>query len=178
MVDTKRQQSNPLLEHALAYAARGWLVIPLHEITDAHGCSCSDADCKSQGKHPRGGNGSHHGTTDSEKIRSWWERWPSANVGICTGPESGIFVVGPDGPAGVKALGDLQAEFGELPETPRVRTGGGGQHWYFKWPAGGGISNRRNHNGLPIDVRGEGGYVVAPPSRNLQGWYCWEVFPW
>lgn len=84
---------------------------------------------------------------------------------------------GPDGQAGIDALAELEREHGELPRTPRAKSGSGGRHYYFRWPAEGGIVNRKNHCDLPIDVRGAGGYAVAPPSRNKNGAYGWEIHP-
>jgi hypothetical protein len=116
-------------------------------------------------------------TTHPARIAQWWAAYPSANVGIATGEASGVFVVGPDGQGGIDALADLERRYGALPETPTARTGGGGHHRYFRWPASGGITNRQKHQGLPIDVRGEGGYAVAPPSQNGTGPYTWELPP-
>src|SRR5262245_44815036 len=88
------QQAARLLAAALAYASRGWRVIPLHHVVNGK-CSCSKADCGSPGKHPRTQHGVKDGTTDASTIRGWWQTWPSANVAICTGPESGLWVLGP-----------------------------------------------------------------------------------
>jgi hypothetical protein len=165
-----------LLTAALDLAGRGWHVFPLHHVEEQR-CSCGDLQCKSQGKHPRTPNGLKDGTSDGETVRSWWARWPSANVGVCTGPESGVWMLGPDGEEGIKALAELVRKYAGLPRTPRARSGSGGRHYYFRWPADGNIVNRRNHRGLPIDVRGEGGYFVAPPSHNRNGPYVWELHP-
>ena len=68
----------------------------------------------------------------------------------------------------------MAAQKGPLPPTARAKSGSGGEHYYFKWPADGPpVSNRRDHRGTKIDVRGQGGYVVAPPSRNGNGPYEW-----
>jgi hypothetical protein len=165
-----------LLAEALDLAGRGWRIIPLHDVAGGL-CSCGAADCTSPGKHPRTDHGLKDGTTDAATIRRWWSRWPTANIGVCTGPKSGVVMVGPDGQAGIDALAKLESEHGELPRTPRTRSGSGGRHYYFRWPVEGSIGNRRNRRGLPIDVRGQGGYFVAPPSRNQSGPYVWEVHP-
>ncbi len=98
-------------------------------------------------------------------------------MGIVTGPASGFWMLGPDGPEGLADLKVLEQEHGPLPPTARVRSGSGGEHLYFSWPTDGlPIPNRRNHRGLKIDVRGCGdgpGYVVAPPSLNANGAYSW-----
>lgn len=170
-----------LLDGALELAELGWRVIPLHDLSSG-ACSCGKVGC-SPGKHPRWhkddlSNGLSDGTTDPELIGRWWSRWPTANLGVCTGPDSGLFMLGPDGEAGIEALAELVRKYAGLPRTPTARSGSGGRHYYFRWSAdGGGIINRRNHRGLPIDVRGEGGYFVAPPSRNKSGIYVWEIHP-
>jgi hypothetical protein len=167
---------NRLLAEALDLAGRGWHVIPLHDVA-AGLCSCGKADCGSPGKHPRTANGLKDGTVDAETIRRWWMRWPTANIGVCTGPESGVWMLGPDGQAGIDALAALERVHGELPQTPRAKSGSSGSHLYFRWPADGKIGNRKNHRGLPIDVRGANGYFVAAPSRNKNGLYEWEIHP-
>lgn len=165
-----------LLNSALQVAELGWRVIPLHDVSRGT-CSCGNPDCKSQGKHPRCLHGLKDGAIDAEEIRRWWTHWPMANVGVCTGEASGVWMLGPDGPAGIEALAELQRRYGALPPTPAARSGSGGRHYYFRWPPEGNIINRRNHRGLPIDVRGTGGYFVAAPSRNKNGLYEWEFRP-
>jgi hypothetical protein len=180
IVEPKRTTDKPrgILADVLDLAAFGWRVIPLHNVTDAGECSCATAKgtCDNKpGKHPRTPHGLKDGTTDPDQIRRWWDRWPLANPAVCTGATSGVFIVGPDGAAGMAALADLERRHGHLPRTATAKTGGGGKHYYFRWPAEGTVPNRRNHRGLPIDVRGAGGYVVAPPGRNKDGPYTWEV---
>jgi hypothetical protein len=168
---------NHLLRSALGYARRGWQVMPLHEITGGR-CTCGKDNCRSPGKHPRTRHGLNDASADEAVIRDWWARWPTANVGIRTGPESGFFMLGPDGQAGIDALTDLEQQHGPLPPTPRLRSGGGGRHYYLAWPSDGAIKTGANHNGLPIDVRGAGGLVVAPPSAHVSGGcYTWELSP-
>jgi putative DNA primase/helicase len=163
------------LEAALAYAALGWLVFPCQCIR-VGACSCG-ATCKSPGKHPMTRNGLKDATTDLGQIRAWWEKEPDANIGIRTGPESNLWVLDLDGEAGIEALAKWEAENGSLPATPTVRTGGGGRHLYFAYPEGGEIKNRTRVAGLKIDVRGDGGYVIAPPSNHTDGDYRWENEP-
>jgi hypothetical protein len=165
-----------LLRMALQYAALGLPVIPLHEVLPTGQCSCGRQSCTSKGKHPRTPHGCKDGSTDADTIAGWWERWPTANVGICTGRQAGIFVVGPDGQAGIDALAELERQHGSLPRTPLARTGSGGCHLVFRFPAEL-IGNARNHRDLPIDIRGEGGYIVAAPSRNANGLYEWVNDP-
>jgi hypothetical protein len=169
------------LVRALAYAVfQGWPVVPLHHAKGT-ACSCPDGEkCTRQGKHPLTRlvpHGSKNGTTDRAKIHAWWRESPHANIGICTGEAAGIFVVDLDGPEGLAAFADLERQHGALPRTPTARTGGGGLHYYFRWPAGGVPGRNLRGRGLPIEVKAEGHYVVASPSRNAKGSYTWEVKP-
>ena len=157
-----------LVSAALEYAERGWLVIPLH-FPMPEGCSCGRADCGSPGKHPRTINGLKDASRDPATIRKWWGRWPAANIGILTGPESGILVLDVDGKLGEQSLIELERRYGPLPDTYTVRTGGGGQHLYFLWPQGADVRNSQSRIAPGLDIRGQGGYVVAPPSLHASG---------
>lgn len=166
--------TNPLMAAALEYAGRGWPVLPLHAPATGGRCSCGKDGCVQAGKHPRTAHGLKDATTDPDAIRGWWRKWPNANVGVATGPAAGVWMLGPDGPEGLADLSRLESEHGPLPPTCRSRSGSGGGHLIFAWPADGpAVSNRRNHRGLKIDVRGAGGYFVAPPSANANGSYQW-----
>lgn len=153
---------------ALEYAARGWFVIPLHSPA-ARGCSCGRADCQSPAKHPRTAHGLKDASRDSATIREWWERWPDANISILTGPESGIFVLDVDGKQGEESLIELERRGCHLPDTYTVRTGGGGQHLYFLWPQEVDLRNSQSKIAPGLDIRGQAGYVVAPPSLHASG---------
>ena len=153
---------------ALEYAARGWLVVPLHSPTE-RGCSCGRTDCTSPAKHPRTAHGLKDASREPAIIREWWRRWPGANIGIVTGPESGILVLDVDGKTGEESLIDLERRGFHLPDTLTVRTGGGGQHLYFLWPQGADVRNSQSKIALGLDIRGQGGYAVAPPSLHASG---------
>src|SRR5260221_6684672 len=86
-----------VLVAALEYAQRGWPVLPLHGIRDG-ACTCGNPKCDKPGKHPRIKSGKEHSeaTTDPDRIRTWWERWPDANVGIRTGVASGLIALDED----------------------------------------------------------------------------------
>jgi hypothetical protein len=160
-----------MLKHALDYAARGWPVVPLH--TPIDGCSCGTT-CGSPGKHPRTAHGLKDASADPATIRQWWTRWPAANVGLLTGA-CGIVVDVDARHGGDKSLVELEAEYGPLPNTAKSQTGNG-WHLLFAHP-GGRIGNRSNVR-PGIDVRGNGGYVVAPPSLHASGnRYRWIVPP-
>lgn len=150
-----------------------WHVAPLHSVS-GECCSCGKADCASPGKHPRTSHGLKDATVDPDTIEQWWTRWPDANIGIVTGEVSGIVVVDIDPRHnGDKSLANLLNQHGELPKTVAASTGGGGIHFVFKWP-GNKVVNRSNV--LPgIDTRGDGGYIVAPPSNHASGsLYAWR----
>lgn len=154
---------------ALAYAAAGLAVLPLHT-PDAEGaCSCRRACGRDTGKHPRTAHGLSDATTDPDRIASWWELWPDANIGVRTGADSGLVVLDIDaGSGGEASIAALEAEHDALPDTWAVETGGGGLHLWYRHP-GGRIPNSAGALGPGLDIRGDGGYVVAPPSRHRSG---------
>ena len=142
---------------ALVYAQEfGFCVVALHSPTGGV-CSCGKTDCTSPGKHPRTTNGLHDSTTFAEQVAAWWDETPEANVGIVTGAVSGIVVLDVDGSEGEASL----ARLGEIQATAEVRTARG-RHLYFAHP-GYGVRNSAGKLGPKLDVRGDGGYVVAPP---------------
>jgi hypothetical protein len=100
----------------------------------------------------------------------WWHRWPDANVGVRTGAESGLVVLDIDPRhGGDETLEHLAAEHGPFPPGRTVATGGGGTHLYFRHP-GHRVSNDAGRRlGDGVDIRGDGGYVLAPPSRHASG---------
>lgn len=166
-------KDNELKRAARWYASNGWPVIPLHPIRNGV-CTCGRADCSSPAKHPRTANGLKDATTDANTIDRWWRRWPDANVGVCTGGASGIVVIDIDPRhGGDDSLAELERANSTLPTTAEVMTGGGGRHLFFKHP-GSEVRNRSNVR-PGIDVRGDGGYIVAPPSVHLSGGvYAWR----
>lgn len=168
-----------MLQSALWYAKQGIAVFPLYGIKNGC-CTCGNRDCRNPGKHPRTKNGLKDATTDAAQINSWWKMWPDSNIGIATGSASGIVVLDVDtghgaGVNGADTLAEWETEQGELPDTWISLTGGGGAHYIFKKPPALEIKNRAGV--LPgLDVRGDGGYIVAPPSVHVSGRaYEWEV---
>ena len=159
---------------ALAYAARGLPVFPLHTPqAEGHGCSCKGGPgCSSPGKHPRTKNGFKDATTDKQQIEDWWTKWADANIGIRTGRASGWLVLDVDKEKG--GFESLQESgLDSLPDTLTAETGSGGFHIIFEYPSADEI---RNATGiLPgVDIRGEGGYIVAAPSGHRSG----EQYKW
>lgn len=163
---------NKRLDAALWYARRGWAVLPLHTPSKSGRCSCGQRPCASSGKHPRTLHGVKDATTDRATIRDWWREWPRANVGIATGSASGILVLDIDPRNhGEDTLATYLEQHGPLPDVPTVDTGGGGAHFFFKFPEGLGSVKL----GPGIDVQGEGKYIVAPPSFHPSGrYYKWR----
>lgn len=158
---------------AFEFAKRGWPVLPLHYPAGS-GCSCKKDNCSSVGKHPITKNGLKDASSGQATILKWWKDSPQANVGILTGKISGLVVLDIDPRhGGDNSLEQLEQEHGRLPDTLKVRTGGNGWHYYFKHP---GIEIKNKANILPgLDLRGDGGYVVAPPSLHAsQQTYHWD----
>lgn len=158
-----------LLEAALTYASRGWYVVPDHGITEDGRCTCGDFACRVEGKHPRIDEGRREGSTDPAQIREWWERWPDSNIALVCGGRSGIIAFDVDKKSGgYDSLMRIERRMGSLPLTVTSKTGGGGIHILFSHP---GKLEVRNRNGLwpGIDIRADGGRIVAPPSRHKSG---------
>ena len=121
--------------------------------------------CKPGRKEPLTPNGHKDASTDPERIRAWWSRWPDANIAMPTGKRSGWVVVDVDPEhCGYDSLAELHEEGHELPLTATIKTGGGGVHHYLRCPEGVEIRNSAGKLGPGLDIRGEGGYVVVPPS--------------
>ncbi len=169
------------LSAALDYARSGLCVIPLQGIR-AGRCTCQEwrdmngkGPCPTPGKHPRFRNWPERATTDAAEIEKWVSRnFKGSNVGIATGSASGIFVLDVDAKSGGDdSLDSLTAKYGRLPDTLQATTGGGGRHFYFRHP-GGLIPNEVSI--LPgLDIRGDGGQVVASPSLHMSGrTYEWD----
>ena len=163
------------LSAALHYAAGGWLVLPVAGMTDA-GCACGH-DCDSPAKHPLTLHGVHDASTDPIRIRRWWHRWPTANVGVATGAASGFAVVDVDPRSGGRrSLETVRAAGRDLPPTRKAFSGGGGFHLFYglgstATAVGNTVGRLPGIAGplLGIDLRGEGGYVVVAPSRHASG---------
>jgi putative DNA primase/helicase len=171
-----------LVESALIYAAQGWSVFPCNPRTKQ---PLVKGDLDADGKPIPNTGGVKKASTDAETIRGWWQRWPKAMIGMACGNAAGVFVLDVD--AGIdKETGEeftldglmtqLAAELGEpLPDCWAVATPRGGRHFYFRMPERD-FGNRKGKLPLRFDVRGEGGYVILPPSKRDDGrayeWTC------
>jgi Bifunctional DNA primase/polymerase, N-terminal/Primase C terminal 1 (PriCT-1) len=157
------EASDPLLAAALRYAHRGFRVLPVHSIRDGC-CTCPSRACSSPGKHPRIESWPELASANPERIRRWWSQWPGSNIGLATGGGLVILDVDPRN-GGDQTLYEFVRTQGPLPPTVRVDSGGGGYHYYFR--SGPRIRKRKVGSGL--DLLGEGGFVVAPPSVHPAG---------
>lgn len=158
----------PLLDAALQYALYGWPVFPVHTPIDG-GCSCGNPTCTQPGKHPRTEHGLNDATLDPDQIRSWWTRWPDANIGLRTGIAFDVLDVDSDEAA--RALAVCADIANEDPDTvwvggPMAWTGRG-HHTYYAITGSGNAAALFGIKG--VDWRGAGGYVIAPPSLHHTG---------
>jgi hypothetical protein len=116
-------------------------------------------------------NGLTGASNDPKQVEQWWATWPHANIGIATGAKSGFIVLDIDeAHGGPESIRKLVERHGLFPERVYQRTGGGGWHVLFKHP-GIRIGNIQASDrlGTGIDVRGDGGYMVAAPSLHISG---------
>jgi hypothetical protein len=169
----------PLGSAALRLAARGFAVFPLRPRTkEPYG---DDRFFRTIG-------GFRCANRDPALIEFWWDRQPEANIGLATGSISGVWVLDVDGDEGRETLATLEEQHGQLPKTVEVVTpgkiskttglhSGRGLHLYFRYPLGLDLRNAQDRDDVPgIDWRGNGGYVLLPPSAHPDGGnYVWSV---
>ena len=161
------------VDNAIQYAERGWAVLPLHTVLEGK-CSCGKVACSSAGKHPQTMNGLKSATTDLDTINTWFKHWPKANIGIATGAISGIGVIDIDPKhGGEDSLYELTKTHGKIPDTVEAITQSQGRHIIFQYEDG--FRTTAGKLGRGIDTRGDGGYIVAAPSKGLLGEYHWEA---
>lgn len=163
-----------MLSVAKEYAARGWLVFPIHGIGEDGQCTCGRLACTDAGKHPVTRNGLKDATKDEARIEELFANLANCNIGVVTGKVSGITVIDIDvgaGKGGAETWSALIEGHGE-PDTLMAKTGSGGMHIYFKYNSA--LKTGSNRLGKGIDVRCDGGYVVAAPSAHRSGGvYAW-----
>jgi len=146
---------NSLFVAAKDYLKRGWTPIPVGQ----------DKKPKIKWEHWQ----SHKPL--EQDLKEWWSMYPDSQVGIVAGKLSDIAVIDIDSESGFKKIRELA---GETFQAPTVHTPKGGRHLYCRWQPGLG-NNVRGVDG--VDLRGEGGYVVAPPSVNGHGkGWVWDEF--
>lgn len=160
--------SKSMLNFALDYAKNGFKVIPVHYPVK-NGCSCGNTKCNSMGKHPMIKNWNVDATTDPEKIKQWWNKSPNANIGIITGLASNLIVIDVDIKNGAtKHLTKLRKNYPVLNQTSIVKTGGGGYHFYLR-TYDSNLKNSASKLDQNVDIRANGGFIVAPPSLHHSG---------
>ena len=181
------------LAAAQTYAELGLKIIDLHGIQEDGKQTGPSQSCKI----PRGASWEKRTTTDSVIITKFWtgegtypadkkgevydyaKRHQPRNVGIVLSPETLVLDI--DGQIGEASLAALLKEHGPLPKTWTCNTGSGGQHLYFSYPDEFDIRNSASAIAPNIDIRANGGFVVAPPSVHPTGnFYAWEegCAPW
>src|SRR5215469_16939389 len=129
IIQPKSERTTGTLPAALELARRGYRVLPVAGFTSS-GCGCGK-DCDAPCKHPLVSKWQKIATSDPLIIRGWWAKWPNANIGFLTGPETMIVLDFDLKSGGLVSLTLLEKELGPLPDGPRVQTGGGGRHYYF-----------------------------------------------
>ena len=159
----------PIVDHAIYYALEpGWAVFPAPPGTKKSYKSADHSDGRAWGA-----------TKGTDEIKRDFERWPDANVGVVTGAISGIFVLEADTKDGhdidgIASLAELEAEHEPLPATRQAESPSGSIHYYFNHP-GFLIKNSASAIADGVDVRGDGGMVIAPPSAKPgKGSYRWR----
>lgn len=146
MADRARAFQRELISWSLAYAANGYPVFPC------------DATKKPRVKWKNAA------TTDHLQIELWWRTWPLAMIGIPMGERSALCVLDVDCKNGTDGFKTIRANNWTIPhESIEVRTPSGGAHFYFRYT--GSERNSAGKIGPGLDIRGQGGYVIAPPSR-------------
>lgn len=172
-------RSTAMLDAAVEYIARKWQLVPLHEVNQGH-CSCdAGANCRTPGKHPRTGPGWHRAENlvySREAAEIWWavgRIGGPPNIGLATGEASGFWALDVDPlNGGDQSLAELVDLFGELPPTRRHKTGSGGEHYLFALPTDFVVGGSKGDLPRGLDVRGNGGQIVAPPSITDRGDYA------
>jgi hypothetical protein len=151
---------------ALAYTSMGWAVFPLHPVRNGR-CACAYPDCDAAGKHPIPTRWQN--TISSPlAVAHLWPPGTRRGIGLATGRRSGVLAVDVDPRhGGADSLTELEQQHGELPETWRSRTGGGGEHILLA--ANQEIRNSAGRLAPGLDIRGDGGFIVLPPSEHVSG---------
>jgi hypothetical protein len=170
--------TTPCLDAALAYAAFGLRIVPLYTASSIGVCSCGRTGCKTPGKHPRLDEWPKLASTDEVTIRAWWTTWSDANVGVAMGHGLVDIEVDPRH-GGDEHILAVEKVLGELPDTVTWISGGGGAHRLYRVPDQVSVRNATSiareliglgkEHSSGIDVRGDGGLAVMPPSLHESG---------
>jgi hypothetical protein len=147
------------IDAVLSLAAQGWRLLP----------------CQERSKKPQIAKWPERASMDPKKISAWARKYLRCNWALATGPGSGVWVLDIDGDEGKETLAKLIEQHGDWVLTRTAHTGSG-CHQYFKWPGSDlVIRNNVKKLGPGLDVRGDGGYVIIPPSVHPNGLsYEWD----
>jgi putative DNA primase/helicase len=151
-LESRNEPAQPLPPEICAAAGRSWRLFPV----------------KAKEKLPLVKGWPEAATSDIAQLEVWAHHYPACNWGLATGTASGLFVVDLDGDTG---LGWLKARIDDgldWPESWAVKTARG-FHCYFEWPAGKTIRNSAGKLAAGVDIRGQNGYVLVPPSTHPTG---------
>jgi hypothetical protein len=180
-VDKKviRMHDSPLLAAALAYATRGWHILPAwwaeKSAAGTWHCACGNAECKSPAKHPIGKLapwGQNSASTDSSVITKWWTHYPQANIAVYLEPSELCAVDIDPRNGGLQTIEDIEAKHGLLVSELTQFTGGGGEHRIFQLPKNTSLPGKLG-SGVDLKVNG---YIMLEPSNHVSGgFYAWEV---
>lgn len=191
LTDDEDERRRLLLDAAVGYAQRGWAVIQVWWVDENGICQCyRKAECTSPGKHPILSDWPTQALQDPVDVAEWWTpptQWrevpeaaqfhryyPLANIGVVTGRISKIVVLDEDPRnGGEDTLIRLIDQHGDLPLTRIHTTGSGGQHIFGQYPEPLEIGNSSQGRafGPGLDIKGNGGFVVVPPSISGAGPY-------
>ena len=168
--------SSPILDAVLGYARRDiplfpvWRAVPFRNGNFV--CGCGRLSCTAPAKHPLARavpHGLRDASSDETRVRNFWSNYPDANIGAVMGA---IVAIDIDPQHGGDA-GALEKNHGPMPRTWRAKTGSGGEHIYFT--ASSVVRNNRGKLAIGIDVRGQGGFTILPPSLHISGHrYAWQ----
>lgn len=173
------EQQKPGLEAYANYAmSLGWDPVPVWGVNDQGECACRNGgQCKSPGKHPIENSWQSQERMTTPDAYQWFALTTHpVNIGLRTGQHSHFWALDIDPKSGGnESLLSLEAQYGQLPATRVHRTGSGGLHYLFQLPADFEVTNSRGRLPRGIDVRGNGGFIVAPGSVTSVGTYRTEV---
>src|SRR5262249_36033950 len=163
------ENPSPLLAAALGYLSHQCAVFPCWEVTPDSSDCASPRHPRPPHNPPRPQTGVTHAPPAPAPVTRWWSEWPRAHLAIACGP-SGLLVVDVDPRNGGDAsLSDLEARYGPFPDTPRQLTGGGGLHLLLARPNRPHVRGPRHGLGRGIDLKADGGYLIAAPSGHRSG---------
>ncbi len=178
-LDELDQKDTPGLEAYANYAmSLGWDPLPVWGVDGEGVCACRNGgQCKSPGKHPIETEWQKNPRLTKPDAYTWFSMTSHpVNIGLRTGERSGFWALDIDPKSGgSESLLSLESQYGALPETRVHRTGSNGLHYLFRMPADFEVTNSRGRLPRGIDVRGNGGFIVAPGSITGVGPYRTET---